>query len=384
MNKPFYVALAGALLGCNTSPAPRDVVQSDAADSSSLGVRGDEYCSNVPRPNCVAPAVATCGVCVTPPEDPTNDRLRRTSCSSLSGTREYCDNAQPPTPVNLSCFDPAMRPQAQDPRMVTVYGVVDVFGNGGDSDHILVEIYRVNADGSPGQRIGSAVSDVSLPYHEEEDELNSSGMVVQHRRLGAFQIPNVPTETPLIVRTIGDPNTPGTQELWGHAIYDYTMPIRNSMIAPAPATTGISGDAVRIRPRVISNSDWNTLPNTATLVTGIPPGHGAIAGEVHDCDDVRLANAMVYAEPAPNFSGSVYFSDNDSHPLPDTSRATHGTQLLGLYAMLDLNPGPVRVAALGYDDHGQLVHVGSYSARIFPDAVTVVTLRGLRPWQLNP
>lgn len=284
-------------------------------------------------------------------------------------------------PANLSCytgFDPANPPQLEPSQMVTVWGVVDVFGTGGDADNIQVQIFAQNSDGSLGPMLGEAIARVSF-YSEEDVELSSGGEVRQRRRLGGFKIDNIPTERPVVVRTQGDPN------FFGHPVYDYTVAIRNREInhPMPPPEMNITGPAVRIRPRTLANADWTTIPSTAALPTGIPAGHGVLAGEVHDCDDVRLSNAMVYSNPPPHFENTVYFSNNDTRPLPDTSRNNHGTQLLGLYALLDLDPGPVQIAALGYNSDGELVHVGSYRARIFPDAVTVVTLRGLRPWQVT-
>jgi hypothetical protein len=60
---------------------------------------------------------------------------------------------------------------------------------------------------------------------------------------------------------------------------------------------------------------------------------------------------------------------------------TQGTSLLGLYSGLDMAPGPVDVAAVGYVD-GQTVSLGWYHAQIFADAVTVVSLRGIRATQV--
>jgi hypothetical protein len=174
-----------------------------------------------------------------------------------------------------------------------------------------------------------------------------------------------------------------TTDFFAHAIYDYTVPVRGTDVGTRmpPASLSITGPSVYIRPRTISNSDWVTIPSTATLPTGIPAGHGALAGEVHDCDDVRLANAQVFAEPAPNFTTPVYFSDNPSHPLPDATRASQGTGALGIYALLDVTPGNTRVSAVGYDPNGTLTLVGSYGVRVFADSVTVVSFRGIRPWQ---
>ncbi len=109
----------------------------------------------------------------------------------------------------------------------------------------------------------------------------------------------------------------------------------------------------------------------------ITPGHGALAGEVHDCDDVRLINAVADVD-VPKFV-TTYFTDNEDNPLPDT--AAKATSTLALYSAVDIAPGPVVVGAAGVID-GKLVGVGFFRARVFADAVTWVTFRGLRPFQL--
>ncbi len=388
-----------ATTACGTSPPPSDTQPTDAADTmTASGLPGDRYCSAGTSVTCNAAAgqVATCGVCVTPTSMPT-ERLVRTPCAQLSmgPSREYCDRtATVPTPANLACyssFDPMNPPPLAMTQMVTIWGVADVFGTGGDSQHVRVEVFEVGAEGTPGRSLGFDITDTARMWSEEEDELDNSGNVRTHRRLGAYSIPNIPTERPLVIVTRGDPSDAmAARDFFAHPIYDYTLAIRNSEIGRVPEyqmgrtiPPSITGPAVYIRARVLANADWTIIPSTAALPTGIPVGHGAVAGEVHDCDDVRLSNATVYINPAPNFESTVYFSDNDTRPLPDMSRSSRGTQILGLYAMLDVTPGPVRVAAVGYDANGQLVHSGFYQARVFPDAVTTVTVRGLRPWQVQ-
>jgi hypothetical protein len=337
----------------------------------------------------MAGAVVACGVCVVPPGDPAMDHLTRTTCASISDDPQYCDTASTAAPPNLSCytgFDPAHPPTAPMSQTVTLWGVVDVFGTGGDSNNVHIQVYEIAADGTPGTMVGEATTDPML-YHEDDVERDTSGMIVQMRTLAGFAIPNIQTDHPYIIKTIGT-----TPDFFAHAIYDYSVPIRGTDVGthPVPASadcggctvgTMVTGPSVYARLRTISNSDWVTIPSTATLPTGIPAGHGALAGEVHDCDDVRLANAQVYAAPEPNFTSPVYFSDNPSRPLPDVSRASHGTGALGIYALLDMNPGNIRVSAVGYDQNSALTLVGSYGVRIFADAVTVVSFRGIRPWQ---
>ena len=75
----------------------------------------------------------------------------------------------------------------------------------------------------------------------------------------------------------------------------------------------------------------------------------------------------------------TYFTDDETTPLPDID--ANATSTLGLYAALDVAPGPVNIAAAGVLD-GQVVGVGFFKARVFADSVTSVTFRGLRPFQL--
>jgi len=55
--------------------------------------------------------------------------------------------------------------------------------------------------------------------------------------------------------------------------------------------------------------------------------------------------------------------------------------VLGLYSALDVAPGPVTVAATGLVN-GQPVSLGQHRVFVYPDAVTSVTFKGLRPYQL--
>jgi hypothetical protein len=204
------------------------------------------------------------------------------------------------------------------------------------------------------------------------------------RNLGGYHIENVPTETELLVVTEADAADSTARMLWSHKIYDYNVMLRNSEVNAETAPMALPGTRrARFNARVISNGDWQSIPATSALTEGIGAGRGALAGEVHDCDDVRLANATVESNPRRVWDGpTVYFSDNDTNPLPDLSRGGIGTSLLGTYALLDVNPGQVTVVATGYDTNMRLVHLGSYRARVFPDSVTIVTFRGLRPWQV--
>ncbi len=360
--------------------APTDASTPADTGSTGTGLPGDEYCrSAAAGVTCGRGQTNTCGVCIALPAR--NDALERTNCDDTQ-RREYCRTGTVGAP-NLQCYQPGSYPTAGTPQMVTIWGYVRVFGNGGNSQHIKVSVYRVAADGNPGELIGATVSDITSPGSGMEDVFSPSrDRVLFTRQTGGFQIPNVPTETELLVVTEGDPADAQAAGLWSHRIYDYNTLLSNGQVDMDTAPAGINGThKVRFLPRVISNSDWTAIPATATLTSGITRGRGAFAGEVHDCDDVRLANASVDSSPRRAWDGPVvYFSDNDTNPLPDLSR--DATSLLGTYALLDLDPGVVRVAASGYDANHRLIHLGSYRARVFADSITLVTLRGMRPWQV--
>jgi hypothetical protein len=263
---------------------------------------------------------------------------------------------------------------------VTVYGVVDVFGNGGDADRLTVDIYREGVDGALGDLVGSAMASTDHGCSETENEIEDD-MVIGSRQLGYFAIEGVPSETPLIIRTSGN------RELW-RDLYTYNVYIRNGEIERDADTAGeCTGGATlpaearwSLRPRIISRSDWVSIPLTAGVPEGIRPGSGIVGGEIHDCADIRVEFAQVGTNPTA--VARTYFSDNPDNPLPVTSR-TEGTSLLGLYAALDVPEGPVDIAAVARIG-GQTLSLGFYRARVFDGAVTVVTLRGLRPHQAAP
>ncbi len=360
-------------------------------DNGPGGLPGSYYCApSAMPPTCHANEHLSCGACVITPTPVAV--VTRTACNETT-LNDNCDPSNTPGPANLNCFNPATPPVAGTPQNVTLWGDVRPFGNGGDSQHIRINVFTVGADRRPVMPpLGTTVSDVTAPGNRIETVLQSDRMTVAFMRtLGGYQIPNVPTETELIIEAVGDSGDTTAMGLWSHPLYDYDIMIHNNQVVTLPSAggdggvpSGITGSAaVFYEPRVLATSDWSAIPSAATLVTGIPAGHGVLAGEVHDCDDVRLNNATVGSNPRVNFSlGTVYFSDNDTNPLPDTSRMYEGTSILGTYALLDMTPGLATVAATGYVSTTQLAHLGSDTVWVFPDAVTAITFRGLRPWQV--
>ncbi len=306
----------------------------------------------------------------------------RTACSQITGgitrtpDRDYCVDGPSGTAPDISCM---MTPRTRGtPQAVMVYGVVDVFGNGPDANAINLTFYEEGPDGALGAMVAGAVASTASPCAEEEIEVDSAGAPTgESRTLGFFSVMLPATETPLILQTSGEPG------LWS-SLYTYNFVVLNDDVVTGAPPSGACADTptgarFEYRARVLARADYQSIPITAGLAGGVRAGNGAIAGEIHDCADVRLEYATVGVTGMP--IAKVYFNDIADNPLPSVAR-TQGTSLLGLYAGLDIAPGPVDVAAIGYVD-GRQVSLGWYRARIFPDAVTAVTLRGIRAHQIE-
>ena len=125
------------------------------------------------------------------------------------------------------------------------------------------------------------------------------------------------------------------------------------------------------------------LINTvASAAGGLSPHQdkGMLAGEVHDCGDVRIEGATVDTDAA-HEGDMFYFGHNETNPLPDRRRFAEGTSKLGLFGALNVTTGiPVRISAIG-NHNGQTVLLGTHTVQAFKGALTTVRLRGRRPWQ---
>ena len=393
----LMLALASGAMGAcgDDDTTPMDGGGGDAGDPTvdggpvDNGVSGDEvFAGSCTAPRCSGSQLATACTCVPAPASPAMNpeafTINRVGCTQLEsdGVNErneqddFCDEGGADRAPNLSCMQPGMYRVRGEVQMVTMYGVVDVFGNGADADDILVEVYAEGANGALGALLGSATAQIEDPCFET-DNVIEDGMVQQSRRIGFFSIPNIPTETALVVKTSGDPT------FW-RDIYSYNIEALNEEVETGALPEGScetlpTGPRWEYRARIISSADWRSIPLTAGLVDGIRAGSGAVAGEIHDCDDIRVEFAQVGTNP-PAAGVFTYFNDNPTNPLPETSRDV-GTSLLGLYGALDVPAGPVDVAAVGRLD-GQTVTLGWYRAQVFAGAVTTVTLRGLRSYQI--
>lgn len=345
--------------GADCSKYTGGVGQNGSCDAL-CSVSNDAMCpGNEAQVDCEKlPAKAGVDVCGVPvPEPVTGSQLLELERSS--NVNEFAGSGPPA----LGCLQEGSFPAPPgQPQMVNMSGIAKVFKNGCQSNDLTIEVHTVKRtggadDGTPDQLIGQAITtdaDCMATGVSEDVELCPSG-----RWECRFTYPSVPTETELVIVTSGGQ--------W-QTIYEYNVYFSNS---------DVMAGAVDKDVRALKKSDYPVIAQAAMGKT-VTPGNGAIGGEVHDCDNVRLINAVV----AVNVSAFAltYFGDDEDDPLPIPEAEAKATGVTALYTALDIEAGPISVAAAGVQGN-TLVGVGIFHARIFPDAVTTVTFRGLRPFQ---
>jgi hypothetical protein len=345
------LVLTGLTLGCGSTSSngggdfecPKDLI----------AVENQEFCAaHAIETDCnlVTPAY-TSQMCGVPLRNPPAELLRS------DGVMKYAGSGTP----SVSCMSPAGYPApAGAPQDVTVTGIAEIFSHGCESKDVTIEFHRVNRTGGPddgnlGPVVGTPVTTASdCKIDGLVSEVDTCGMRYECK----YSYAGVPTETELAIKTDG--------VLWA-PLYEYNIYIPNDAV-----TNGTWAHDVR----AIAQDDYTVIAQAA-IGTPITASHGAVAGEVHDCEDVRLINAVVDVDADKRIT--TYFTNDEEHPLPDL--AAKGTSALGLYSAMDIKAGPVTVAAGGLVG-GKVVALGFYRAWVFEDSITSVTFRGLRPFQL--
>ncbi len=265
------------------------------------------------------------------------------------------------TTVDLGCVD---TPVAQGtPQMVTVNGFVKVFlGQDSDSAGVKIEIYTADpVTGALGSApIVPAVTTTATSASRTNTWLNGCPTTGCTER--AFSIANVPTETPLVIHT-SDANA---AQKWAD-FYDYNIYFANSVVSAGAVTYDTTG---------VGTTDVLTV--TATIGYSPAVGKGLLAGEVHDCGDVRLQNAEVNTDYRPQ-GDMFYFGSDETQPLPDKQAVA--TSDLGLFGAINYEVGvPIHISAVGMLQ-GQRKLIGAYTVQVYAGAVTGLSLRGRRPFQ---
>ena len=288
-----------------------------------------------------------CGVAL---PDPPKELTRSAGVLEFSGSG----------PPDVSCFQSGNYPDKPGtPQDVTIKGFARIFSSGCNSKELKITVHRVQPDGQLGEPVGSSVVTAAdctdIGEASEADNCDT-------RWECPFEYPGVPSETELAIRT----ENPSGVMRWSPLV-QYNIYVPNSEIVDGSWTTDV---------RALAEDDFTVIPQTA-IGSPITSGNGAVAGEVHDCGDVRLLDAVVDIDKQKKLL--TYFSSSEANPVPDTS--ARGTSPLGLYAALDVAEGPVTVAAGGLVN-GEFVSLGQHRVWVYPNTVTSVTFKGLRPYQV--
>ena len=359
------------------------------------------------------------------PWDTSKPELALTPCDEVS---ENC--AEGDTTPDFSCLtDPIVGPA--DPATVTLTGFVDVFSSGPDADGARIQVFRQSdlegvsdfdgvtplatfdivldqttlagaracpverdLEGDPdfeqgkcsmpddtcGGQCDKALDAVEFCHSSTCDDLQ--------RWEVRYTIPGVPTNEFLAIRTVGlddDGNPQPLNNTWSPMV-QYNVFLNT---ADKACTADDDNDCIdttadpplyRAEVNLLSSQDYLSIPTSAGLSAGITPGNGAVAGEIHDCNGIRIRHAQAGFSKDNVPRVIAFFNGNPVKTLPRLQQINDGTNSLGLYAGLDMDPGVVDVVAVGVRD-GALFEVGRFTTRVWPDSVTLVRLGGGRPPQ---
>ncbi|MBL8611121.1 MAG: hypothetical protein JNL38_27510 [Myxococcales bacterium] len=368
MKKIFVGLFVFGLLGACSAENSVKSTSSSSGGAGALACTGDkgvkpaesDYCSS-----CTISATANPAKC-------TNARPVDACCAFVAGPKGSVARGTglvrysgSDATVNLACLKAP--PAGGASKTVTLKGNVRLFSSGDDSKNVKIEIFKEGANGAVGERVGEPVvttgDDAKNP--PTVDTLLKK-CPQEGCKFRAFEYPNVPTETPLIIKT--SDASGGSQ--WAE-LYDYNIYFASSAVD--------GSNVIKYDPSVVAATDLNTVASAAGGFT-VKPDRGLLAGEVHDCGDVRLSGAYVDTD-VEHESDVFYFGENEADPLPDKNRSQDGTSKLGLFGMLNMKTGvPVRISAVG-NYNGQMVLLGTYTVQTFPGAVTALSFRGRRPFQ---
>jgi hypothetical protein len=370
-----------------------------------------------------SPCSTVDGVCLVQPAG----LAERAPCTQVG---QFCDATGVATP-NTSCVGspPAAPP---GPATVTVVGFVHALGSGPDTSGFSLAFYdaaplaagqplvavapiatqpsvildRHERPGAVTQRacdidplVGCSVPatgcncadgllitnpDGSVVPRPDEGQycrqLASGNTCAQRERWEAlYSVANLPTNKQLAVHVTG---TGGDPTVWASVV---NWNVFLSTGAPACASAGdqncldLSNPAAPVYHLdldVFSSVDYANLPKEAGLAGGVPPGQGALYGEVRDCDDVRVENAVVGTTPQAALES--YFNDNPVALRPSSLKLS--TDRFGLYTAFGLHPGSVTVVAAGtLVDGAPLSSLGSFAPVVYANTISLVHINRGHP-----
>jgi hypothetical protein len=338
------------------------------------------------------------GVCLFPPLDP----AARTACGDVT---EYCDKTATAAP-NLACLA-SPKLDGSGPATTRLTGFVHVFSSGPDSEGLTIAVYDAaalagGADPATVTPLASTVAALDPATRRACDRTAANGCSIPSatgcqipkcnsdqycRDLGGgntecsdrlrwearYTLDNIPTNKQLVIRTSGPAGAWAPLVAWNVRL---STGDRTCEDISATDCMDAAKTQYQLNVNALSRSDYVNIPTSAGLAGGISPGQGAIAGEVHDCDNIRVGNVAVATNPSAD--RFTYFNGNPIMTLPDSARFSAGTDRLGLFSALNLKPGKVTVQAAGLVGK-TLTDFGKFDAYVYPDTVSVMNVNGGKP-----
>lgn len=270
--------------------------------------------------------------------------------------------------VDLSCVTtPPTLPKGPD--KATWFGPVETFGLKSNTVGVKVEIFDYAGDPDLKTPLATYTSELpkktgDCPTKCAADRLCFYGQCVRDddQETGYFVLKDLPTNKQLVIRTSGD-NLVSTVQ------YNLWIPADKVKVVKVD---GKDVQAYKERSFAITKLTQRLIPTVA----GVPmptAKEAVLAGEIQDCSGKQIEGAHISLSVLP--TKTAYFNGNGSNPDPNQK----WTNTDGIYVALNIPvtaPGDVvfrAVAKVG----GKQVVVGSFKAKIFEGAASILTTR---PW----
>lgn len=284
-------------------------------------------------------------------------------------------------PLDVSCIGAPVQLGAGS--TATLEGCIEIFGLGGKAKQGLkLALFTRDQDPSTDD---PSVGEVDIATKTESGALDCVATpdapacrAVDCPKEGFYRIANVPTHEPLIMKVYdSDEGTPAQTAI---ATYTYDL-----VFLEADKVDGV----IDYEANLIYRTTYDSIPTLAgKIVEGQQDitdgqGRGVIAGEVHDCADVIVGNATIATSNSDAQTKVTYFNGDEEDPTPDLT--LNATNTDGLYVILNAKTADgdnEHTIAAGYVDQDcepaecQCKSLSARDVRVFPDSVTIVTLRG--------
>jgi len=189
---------------------------------------------------------------------------------------------------------------------------------------------------------------------------------------GAFEFTDVPTNTPLILKSYDDQGDFVTVFkynliLWADLATQegdgWVFDTRSSASDPR------TGREISLHPwrgYAISQATYNVILMAVGVTLG--DNEGAIAGTIRDCAYQEMEYVQCNTSTPPQV---VTYFTNAENPRPDHSRDSSNVN--GIYAAIGLEAGTHDLACLARNPDGAAVPLGRYSVKVFPHSITILS-----------